>query len=223
MFGSRLSARSCSTLCGGHTRRIFRPWAFVPECRFPPPPPPDDDAAAMSCLSCSDSIPVTERKWMTSTYVLYTDLTLEILGLTRTGCALRTPVTSTLSPGWTASTRSSKQNVETEAGVWPAGTLSGVSWIRTSCLSAYTPRLCWIWYECFVEHCGQRVGSVTFPRSTETTSAWPQMTQAKCANLRSGMTGEHRTTIPLMLTSDSMSTGSRHRKLDTVLRLYGRT
>ena len=51
------------------------------------------------------------------------------------------PVTSTLSPGFTASNSSSCANSVTHCGVSPSGTWSGTSCIFTSCLSTKYPLL----------------------------------------------------------------------------------
>src|ERR1700733_5719433 len=92
------------------------------------------------------------------------------LGLTLTGLHLKIPVISTRSPALQRSTNSSYAQSDTECGVWPAGTESGVSWSLITCLSANVERLCTICMEFgdLQTRRGHSVGSAILPRSMST-------------------------------------------------------
>ena len=80
------------------------------------------------------------------------DRTLRWRGLTRSGTARYTPVTSTRSPGLAVSTRPSHAHIEQVCGVSPSGMCSGASWMRTICLSENLERLCTSCIACLAWH-----------------------------------------------------------------------
>mmetsp|Transcript_10559 Transcript_10559/g.23867 ORF Transcript_10559/g.23867 Transcript_10559/m.23867 type:complete len:431 (-) Transcript_10559:2-1294(-) len=133
---------------------------------------------------------------------------------TRTGTARYTPVTSTRSPGLVTSTRSSNVHRVTECGVSPSGMASGVSCMRTCCLSLNVQRLCTSWKLILAAHSGfpHSVGSwMRFRSIVVGSGVYPHREQRKKAALRSGMTFVVRVTMPRMHTSWSMSVGLRSR------------
>ena len=84
-----------------------------------------------SCSSVDTSTPMrrlsTFCTWRTSTYVLKRLLIVLCRGLMRAGLPLKMPVTSIRSPALHMSTSSSYTQSDTECGVCPSGTRSGVS------------------------------------------------------------------------------------------------
>mmetsp|Transcript_1488 Transcript_1488/g.6218 ORF Transcript_1488/g.6218 Transcript_1488/m.6218 type:complete len:229 (-) Transcript_1488:659-1345(-) len=167
------------------------------------------------------------RTWITSTYVLYTAFNMRMLGAARMGTARYTPVISTRSPGFASSTNESKTHMDTVCGVSPSGIASGVSCILICCLFANTHRLCTsvmvpIDSQSALRHLSG--GSFTRPRSTNVKSgASPHTRHLKYAIFRSGITDEHRVTMPRTATSLSMSLGFKSRIARVSFKLNVRT